>query len=42
MQVRAQIEALDPDDVAQAIAFYRGGPPRVSVAELIVVPTQQG
>lgn len=39
---RGQIGALLSDDIAAAIAFAVAAPPRVNVAELIVVPTTQG
>jgi NADP-dependent 3-hydroxy acid dehydrogenase YdfG len=37
-----QLEALQADDLADAIAWSVSAPPRVNVAELIVVPTAQG
>ncbi|TDE11478.1 SDR family oxidoreductase [Jiangella asiatica] len=39
---RASIESLRSEDIADAIAFAVAVPPRVNVAELIVVPTEQG
>jgi NADP-dependent 3-hydroxy acid dehydrogenase YdfG len=41
-RMRTQIAPLDPGDIADAIAFAVAAPPRVNVAELIVVPTVQG
>jgi NADP-dependent 3-hydroxy acid dehydrogenase YdfG len=41
-RLRGQIAALDPADIADAIAYAVAAPPRVNVAELIVVPTTQG
>ncbi|SEF10694.1 SDR family oxidoreductase [Jiangella alba] len=41
-QWRGAIEILRSEDIAEAIAFAVGAPPRVNVAELIVVPTAQG
>jgi NADP-dependent 3-hydroxy acid dehydrogenase YdfG len=40
--MRREIGSLAPDDIADAIAFAVSAPPRVNVAELIVVPTAQG
>ena len=37
-----EIESLAPGDIADAIAFAVAAPPRVNIAELIVVPTAQG
>ena len=34
--------SLAPGDIANAIAFAVAAPPRVNIAELIVVPTAQG
>jgi NADP-dependent 3-hydroxy acid dehydrogenase YdfG len=39
---REQITPLPASDVADAIAFAVAAPPRVNVAELIVLPTRQG
>jgi NADP-dependent 3-hydroxy acid dehydrogenase YdfG len=39
---RDEIGALPPEDIAEAIAFAVAAPPRVNLAELIVVPTVQG
>lgn len=36
------LEALQPTDLADAIAWSVAAPPRMNVAELIVVPTTQG
>jgi NADP-dependent 3-hydroxy acid dehydrogenase YdfG len=41
-EMREQIAALEPADIADAIAYAAAAPPRVNVAELIVVPTAQG
>jgi NADP-dependent 3-hydroxy acid dehydrogenase YdfG len=40
--LRREIASLQPGDIADAIAFAVAAPPRVNVAELIVVPTAQG
>ena len=39
---RDEIGALPAEDIADAIAFAVAAPPRVNVAELIVLPTVQG
>jgi NADP-dependent 3-hydroxy acid dehydrogenase YdfG len=39
---RDEIGALPPEDIADAIAFAVAAPPRMNVAELIVLPTVQG
>jgi NADP-dependent 3-hydroxy acid dehydrogenase YdfG len=39
---RDEIGALPPKEIADAIAFAVAAPPRVNVAELIVLPTVQG
>ncbi|WP_433658190.1 SDR family oxidoreductase [Nocardia sp. CA-128927] len=39
---RSEIEILVSEDIADAIAYAVGAPKRVNVAEMIVVPTQQG
>jgi NADP-dependent 3-hydroxy acid dehydrogenase YdfG len=39
---RNDIGALPPEDIADAIAFAVAAPPRMNVAELIVLPTVQG
>ena len=39
---RDEIGALPAEDIADAIAFAVAAPPRVNVAELIVLPTAQG
>ncbi len=41
-QWRSELEILRSDDIADAIAYAVAAPSRVNVAELIVVPTQQG
>ncbi len=41
-EFRGALEILRPEDIADAIAYAVAAPPRVNVAELIVVPTQQG
>ena len=41
-RMRREIGSLAPGDIADAIAFAVSAPPRVNVAELIVVPTAQG
>ncbi|WP_067856420.1 SDR family oxidoreductase [Nocardia shimofusensis] len=41
-EMRAGLEPLVADDIADAIAYAVGVPGRVNVAELIVVPTPQG
>jgi len=41
-RMRREIGSLEPGDIADAIAFAVSAPPRVNVAELIVVPTAQG
>jgi len=41
-RMRREIPSLAPGDIADAIAFAVAAPPRVNVAELIVVPTAQG
>jgi NADP-dependent 3-hydroxy acid dehydrogenase YdfG len=41
-KMRREIGSLAPGDIADAIAFAVSAPPRVNVAELIVVPTAQG
>jgi len=35
------IEALTPEDVAEAVLFCATRPPHVSIAEMIVMPTAQ-
>ncbi|WP_026876736.1 SDR family oxidoreductase [Jiangella gansuensis] len=39
---RGSMEVLVPEDIADAIAFAVSVPPRLNVAELILVPTEQG
>jgi NADP-dependent 3-hydroxy acid dehydrogenase YdfG len=41
-QWRDSIEVLTPEDIADVIAYAAAAPRRVNVAELVVVPTQQG
>ena len=41
-EMRTQITTLEAGDIADAIAFAAAAPPRMNVAELIVVPTAQG
>jgi NADP-dependent 3-hydroxy acid dehydrogenase YdfG len=41
-RLRRDVPSLAPADIAGAIAFAVAAPPRVNVAELIVVPTAQG
>jgi NADP-dependent 3-hydroxy acid dehydrogenase YdfG len=41
-QLREQVDAIEPDAIADAIAFAVAAPARVNVAELVVVPTRQG
>jgi NADP-dependent 3-hydroxy acid dehydrogenase YdfG len=41
-RMREQIASLEPGDIADAIAYAVAAPPRVNVAELVVVPTVQG
>jgi NADP-dependent 3-hydroxy acid dehydrogenase YdfG len=41
-EMRAQIGPLPPENVAEAIAFTVAVPPRVIIAELVVLPTAQG
>jgi NADP-dependent 3-hydroxy acid dehydrogenase YdfG len=36
------IEVLTPEDVADAIAYIAAAPTRVNLAEVIIVPAQQG
>jgi NADP-dependent 3-hydroxy acid dehydrogenase YdfG len=39
---RDEVGPLPPEDIADAIAFAVAAPPRMNVAELIVLPTAQG
>lgn len=39
---RASIEVLAPEDIADAIAYAVSVPARVNIADMIVLPTQQG
>ena len=41
-EMRTQITTLEAGDIADAIAFAAAAPPRMNVAELVVVPTAQG
>ncbi|MGK8500869.1 SDR family oxidoreductase [Nocardia asiatica] len=41
-QWRTAIKILEPGDIAAAIAYTVGVPQHVNIAELVVVPTQQG
>jgi NADP-dependent 3-hydroxy acid dehydrogenase YdfG len=41
-RLRADTDAIEPADIADAIAFAVAAPPHVNVAELIVLPTRQG
>jgi NADP-dependent 3-hydroxy acid dehydrogenase YdfG len=41
-ELRTSVSPLPPGDIADAIAFAVAAPPRVNVAELIVLPTVQG
>jgi NADP-dependent 3-hydroxy acid dehydrogenase YdfG len=41
-QWRDSLEVLTPEDVADAIAYAAAAPTRVNLAEVIIVPTQQG
>ena len=41
-QWRDSMEVLTPEDVADAIAYIAAAPTRVNLAEVIIVPTQQG
>ncbi|WP_327109681.1 SDR family oxidoreductase [Nocardia sp. NBC_01730] len=41
-QWRTEIEILEPGDIANVIAYAVAAPKHVNIAELIVVPTQQG
>ncbi len=40
--MRRQIEPLRAEDIAEVIAYAAAAPPRVNLAEVIVVPVQQG
>jgi NADP-dependent 3-hydroxy acid dehydrogenase YdfG len=40
--MREQVASLEPGDLADAIAYAVAAPPRVNVAEMVVVPTGQG
>ncbi|NUS92589.1 MAG: SDR family oxidoreductase [Nocardia sp.] len=39
---RSEMTILEPGDIAEAVAFATSVPARLNVAELILVPTQQG
>ncbi|WP_211763349.1 SDR family oxidoreductase [Kutzneria sp. CA-103260] len=39
-EMRAAIEMMRPEDIAEAIAFGASAPARVNLAELLIVPTQ--
>jgi NADP-dependent 3-hydroxy acid dehydrogenase YdfG len=41
-QLLSTVDPIEPDRVAEAIAFAVAAPPHVNVAELIVLPTRQG
>ncbi|WP_280246360.1 hypothetical protein [Nocardia abscessus] len=41
-QWRTAIKILEPGDIGAAIAYAVGVPQHVNIAELVVVPTQQG
>jgi NADP-dependent 3-hydroxy acid dehydrogenase YdfG len=41
-QLLSAIDPIEPDHIAEAIAFAVAAPPHVNVAELIVLPTRQG
>ena len=41
-EMRATIESIAPEDIADAIAYAVAAPPNVNIAELIVLPTVQG
>ncbi|MFD7499472.1 SDR family oxidoreductase [Streptomyces sp. NPDC059850] len=40
--MRTTLHPLTPEDIAEAIAFGVAAPPHVNIADLVVVPTQQG
>ncbi|WP_020673401.1 SDR family oxidoreductase [Amycolatopsis nigrescens] len=40
--MRAELTPLQAEDIADAIAYAVAAPPRVNLAELVVVPTRQG
>lgn len=40
--MRTTLHPLAPEDIAEAIAFAVAAPPHVNIAELVVVPVQQG
>ena len=40
--MRTALHPLAPEDIAEAIAFAVAAPPHVNIAELVVVPVQQG
>ncbi|WP_121188425.1 SDR family oxidoreductase [Nocardiopsis sp. Huas11] len=41
-RMRSQLRALDAEDIADAIGFSVAAPAHVNIAELVVVPVQQG
>ncbi|MEU6257059.1 SDR family oxidoreductase [Streptomyces sp. NPDC047043] len=41
-RMRADLRPLAAEDIAEAIAFSVAAPPHVNIAELVVVPVQQG
>lgn len=41
-QLRSQLQPLTAEDIADAIAFAVAAPPRVNIADLVVVPVRQG
>jgi NADP-dependent 3-hydroxy acid dehydrogenase YdfG len=41
-QMLAGLQSLHPEDIADAIAFTAATPPRMNVADLVLVATQQG
>ncbi|MER7986770.1 SDR family oxidoreductase [Streptomyces noursei] len=41
-RMRADLKPLTADDIADALAFAVAAPPHVNIAELVVVPVQQG
>ena len=39
--VYAGMDSLTAEDVAEAVVYYATRPPRVNIAELVLMPTQQ-